>query len=359
MALQTAGLSSQIWNNNLKSMLLLGLYPALLFGLFFACIYMGFLFMPAPADSQFADIHANALTQAKTYALQGAPWVFGAALLWFAFAYLFHGKMIRKLSHSRPVTRDEEPALYNLLENLCIARGIPMPRLEIIETHARNAFASGIDRNSYTVTLTRGLLRSLSQDEVEAVLAHELAHIIHRDVRLLIVSIIFTGMIGFAAQMVWSSMRYQLFFGGRRERRDARLMVVLFVIMLVLWVGYLATLFTRFALSRKREYMADAGAVEMTKNPEAMMRALQRISGRDRIPEATDDVALMCIENTSRFFGLFATHPPIDDRLSAISRFSGAPVPEMPQGARVAGKNRFESVSHQRANPWLTKERRQ
>lgn len=127
-------------------------------------------------------------------------------------------------------------------------------------------------------------MNSLSKDELEAVLAHELTHILNRDVRLLIVTVIFTGMIGFAAQLVWSSIRYGLIFGGggRGNNRGGGVIIML-AIAVVLWVGYMATLLMRFALSRRREFMADAGAVELTKNPSAMMRALMRIAGRDQI----------------------------------------------------------------------------
>jgi heat shock protein HtpX len=123
--------------------------------------------------------------------------------------------------------------------------------------------------------------------------------------------------------------------------------------MVILWIGYLASMFTRFAISRKREYMADAGAIEMTKNPEGMMRALMRISGRDRIPETTEDIAFMCIENTKPFLGLFATHPPIDKRIEAISQTTGTPVPSIQPRAP-----KEEQISNEpQQNPWLTRSR--
>jgi len=251
--------------------------------------------------------------------------------------------MIRMLSRGHPITRKEEPKLYNLLENMCISRGLTMPKLEIIETDARNAFASGIDPKSYTITVTRGLLRALQDDEIEAVLGHELTHIMNGDVRLLIISIIFTGMIGFTAQIFWNSLRYGRFRGGK-GKRDGRIMIFILAIALILWLGYMATLFTRFALSRSREYMADAGSIELTKNPDAMMRALLRISSYDRIPKTTDDIALMCIENSKSFLGVFATHPPITARLDAISEVTNTPVPNIIPGQSAANKLRFEPL---------------
>jgi len=273
---------------------------------------------------------------------------------WFMVSWFFHTSMIRKLSHSHPVTRKDEPELYNLLENLSITAGIPTPRLEIIETHARNAFASGIDQKSFTVTVTRGLMNSLTKDEMEAVLAHELTHILNRDVRLLIVTIIFTGMIGFFLQLVWSNLRYSYIFSGRQRSNAGGIMIML-SLAFTLWLGYMITLFTRFAISRKREYMADAGAVQLTKNPEAMMRALQRIAGRDHIPETTGDIAMMCIENHKAFMGLFATHPPIEKRIRALSITTGTPIPpiSLPPAERT---KRFLQERSQ-GNPWLSRNR--
>ena len=272
---------------------------------------------------------------------------------WFVVAWFFHAKMIRKLSHSHPVTRKEEPELYNLLENLSIAAGVPTPRLEIIETHARNAFASGIDQKSFTVTVTRGLMHALTKDEMEAVLAHELTHILNRDVRLLIITVIFTGMIGFFLQMVWSNIRYGYVFSGDKRRGNG--VIIMIALAVILWLGYMLTLCTRFAISRKREYMADAGAVQLTKNPEAMMSALQRIAGRDVIPETTGDIAMMCIENHKPFMGLFATHPPIEKRIRALSEITGAPIPQisLPPAERT---KRFLQERAQ-GNPWLTRYR--
>jgi len=273
---------------------------------------------------------------------------------WFVIAFFFHTKMIRRLSHSHPVTRNDEPELYNLLENLSITAGISMPRLEIIETHARNAFASGIDEKSFCITLTRGLMNSLTKDELEGVLAHELTHILNRDVRLLIITIIFTGMIGFAAQIVWSHIRYGFIFSGRKRDNSGGILIMM-ALAFTLWLGYVLTLFTRFAISRGREYMADAGAVQLTKNPEAMMRALMRISGRDKIPETTDDIAMMCIENASPFMGLFATHPPIEKRIQSLSKTTNTPVPQISLPP-ASHDERFGDGNGVR-NPWLVRRR--
>ena len=355
MAIATTGLQSHIWNNNLKSIILLGVYPFLISGIVWACAaafgyFSGFAASPEQATSFGSNI-----------VFQYWPMIFLGVILWFIVAYFFHTRMIRNMAHSHPVTRTEEPELYNLFENLCISVGLKMPRLEIIETHARNAFASGINDKTFTVTVTRGLLQSLSKDEVEGVLAHELTHIMNRDVRLLIITIIFTGMVGFAAQIAWSQLRYGLWIGGNRNSKKGGGMFILLAIVAILWIGYFATLFTRFALSRRREYMADAGAVQMTRNPDAMMRALMRIAGRDQIPKMPGDIAMMCVENRVPFMGLFATHPPIEKRVQMLSKTTGFHIPDLPQlspfHAPRAERNEALHPPEEKRDNWVTRQR--
>ena len=354
--MSTAGLQSHIWNNNLKSMILVGAYPFLIMGLVWFGVSAFLYFTSYGATPE--QINEQASNVIGTY----WPIIMAGVAIWFTVAFFFHTKMVRKMTHSHPVTRDEEPELYNLLENLSITAGMPMPKLEIIETHARNAFASGIDQKSFTVTVTRGLLQSLSKDEVEGVLAHELTHIMNRDVRLLIITIIFTGMIGFAAQMMWSNIRYGIWAGTRRSRNGkGNSVMVYFAILAILWIGYLATLFTRFAISRHREYMADAGAVQLTRNPDAMMRALMRIAGKDQIPKMPADIAMMCIENRKAFLGLFATHPPIEKRIKALSQTTNSRIPDLPQLKpfhlpRTPRKDALHPPEPRREN-WVTRRR--
>lgn len=353
MARPAIGLKSQIWNNNLRSLVILCTYPLILLAMLWAMGAMLGAGMNSGVQQDNPGIDAVAL--GNQFVFQYWPILVSVVGVWFTIAWFFQTGMIRMVAHSNPVTRAQEPALYNLLENLCISRGMRMPHLEIIETHARNAFASGVSDKTYAITVTRGLLAALQPDEVEAVLGHELTHIINRDVRLLMVCVIFTGMIGFTAQMLWSNLRYSMILprgnsGGRRGNS----MVLYFAVLAILAVGYLASMMARFGLSRAREYMADAGAVELTRNPDAMMRALLRISGRDQIPQATDDIALMCIENSAPFMGLFATHPPIETRIAAISHTTGVPVPDITPRIPAEHTERFQKPG-ERAPEWLNK----
>jgi heat shock protein HtpX len=150
-------------------------------------------------------------------------------------------------------------------------------------------------------------------------------------------------------------VRYNLVFsGGRRDNKGGVFLIL--AIAAVLWIGYMATLFMRFALSRRREYMADAGSVELTKNPEAMMRALMRIAGRDQIPQAPADVSMMCIENSVPFFGLFSTHPPIEARIKQIAAMTGAEIPTLSLPP-APPEQRFQSEKREFQNPWLVRGR--
>lgn len=331
MAIAAVGLKTHIYNNNVKSMLLLAGYPFLLI-VMVGLAGMGFKLM-AYSQGSFGksaeDLSMGLLWDAGIQAVADyGHWAILAALVWFAIAFFFHAKMIQMASGSRPLTRKEAPKLYNMLENLCISRGMAMPKLYIIESAGLNAFASGISDSTYAVTVTRGLIDTLEDDEMEAVLGHELTHIINKDVRLLIIGVVFAGMLGFLAQIAFRALVYgprtHYRSGGNKKGGGAML-----IALVVLVIGYIFAIMIRFAMSRRREFLADAGAVELTKNPEAMMRALMRIAGRDYVEETPADVEQMCIENSHFFMGMFATHPPIDDRIETISNMTNTPIPKL------------------------------
>lgn len=329
MALASVGSGTFIWNNNIRSMILLCFYPVIVLIVVWLCF-----FVLSEGWQWQAELYWP-----NTYQfLMGNGWLVLLVIAgWLIASWFLNAAMTRGMSGGREVSRESDPELYHVLEALCISAGVPVPRLNIIETHARNAFASGVDQRSFSITVTRGLLQSLPRDEVEAVLAHELAHILNRDVRLLTICIIFTGMFGFTASVLWRFLRH---FGRSRVRvvsnrrgkgGGQQIIMLLYGVAIVLSVAYAVSLLTRFAVSRVREYSADAGGIELTKKPEAMMRALLRISGRDHIPDTADDVAMMCVVNSRpAFMGLFRTHPPIDDRIAAISSMSNAPEPDRP-----------------------------
>jgi len=312
------GLQTHIWNNTWKSGLLLAGFPALLLALIYAFWLIALsLSGEAMTAEEGLRLAAERLGRSWSFALIGAA-------AWFAIAWTFHQKMIEAATGARGITRKQAPDLYNMLENLSIAAGRPMPKLAVIETPALNAFASGINDKTYTVTLTRGLIDALDRDELQAVMAHELTHIENRDVRLLIISVIFVGVFSFVGEIVFRNF-WRLGMRPRQphRREDGRSQgLMLILAAAIIAVAYALAVLIRFAISRSREYLADAGAVELTKDPDAMISALQKISGRSRV-EAPADVAQMFIHNEAKFMSLFATHPPIPARIEALRRFAG------------------------------------
>jgi heat shock protein HtpX len=253
------------------------------------------------------------------------PWITIGVLIWFTIAWFSHSAMIRSATDSRPLSRNENKRVYNLVENLCISAGMTMPLINVIEDDSLNAFASGIDSKSYTVSLSRGIIDKLNDEELEAVIAHELTHIRNRDVRLLIISIVFVGIFAFVSQALFRSMR----FGGLGRGKKGGGYGFL-IAMVLAAVGYLLASLFRFAISRKREFMADAGSAELTKRPLALASALRKISDDPTIEAVKrQDVAQLFIENpgakeknNSFSIGvLFATHPPISKRIELLEQF--------------------------------------
>ena len=304
------GLQTYIWNNNIKSTLLLLGFPLLLLAMVYAFVLllMGFGYLPS-------DVAPGALM------LQFAPMAIGAAALWFVIAYFSYQSIIDFSTGAHPVSRQELPRVYNLLENLAISRGMKTPTLRLVETDAMNAFATGLHEGQYSVTVTTGLLDALDDRELEAVLAHEMTHVINRDVRLMVIASIFAGVITLLAQIIYRSIMWSSWSGGDRRRRSGAGLFII-VALAIAAVGWVLALVIKMAISRRREFVADAGAVELTKNPDAMISALQKISGHSQL-HAPSSVRSMFLDDDEGVMSLFATHPPISKRIEALVRFAG------------------------------------
>jgi heat shock protein HtpX len=313
------GIQGQIRRNNIRSIILLLGFPVLILVVVWVFLYFASYTPEGPPDPSAIN----------DYFLSTIPGVVIAVLIWFMIAWFSHSFMIRRATGSRPLSRKENKRVYNLVENLCISKGMKMPKVNVIPDSALNAFASGINEKTYTVTLTEGIIRELNDEELEGVIAHELMHIRNRDVRLLIISIIFVGIFSFVAQIAFRNLLYGGMYAGRTRRRqqDNRLLIIAIIIA---FIAYLLSVTFRFAISRNREYMADSGAAEMTKNPRALASALRKISGNHKVETVkSPDVAEMFIENTpdrssglmASITGLFATHPPIEKRIQILEQF--------------------------------------
>ena len=329
---QAYGLYGHIQANRVRSVVLLLGFVALLHALLFSIL----LILNAMGGGRFEDIVGEAASQ-----FAGSwPVAALAALAWFAIASVFHGTMIRAATGATGVTRQEAPKLYNALENLCVSRGLPMPRLEIVEDPALNAYASGLSPGNYAIAVTRGLLDKLNDQELEAVLAHELTHIRNRDTQMMVIAIIFAGVFAFFGDLAirrwdfpygWSpqakrgdrsSQSRDSDGGGGRDGGGALLAIALAIAIILITWG-ISTLI-RLALSRSREYLADAGSVELTKNPDAMIAALRKIDNHAGL-DVVSRMEAFYIENPvrSRVSGFLETHPSIADRIAAIEKYAG------------------------------------
>lgn len=331
--------------------MLLILFPVLLLCLAYAAMIIYFGLTSDMSTGQ-------GLLYAADYMPQAAPVALGVAGAWFGVAFLGHQKMIDMSTNAHSVSPSEQPRAYKLLENLCISRGITMPKLKIIQTDVMNAYASGIRESNYTVTLTTGLMRNLDDEELEAVIAHELSHIANRDVRLLIIAVIFVGIFSFIGEgLVRTMFRTNLARSTNQHRRSGggQAGALIFFGIAIIALSYVLALLVRFSLSRRREFMADAGAVELTKNPDAMIRALQKISGRAELANVPAEVREMAFENPKTgFMGVFATHPPIEKRIEALVNFGGGQIGSQSRTAsRQFGKTSVSSSSNQgNRGPW-------
>lgn len=348
---QAYGLYGHIQANRIRSVILLAGFVVLLHLLLFAVLMIWSAFSGGTLD----EIVEGALWQFRT----SWPVAMIGAAVWFVIAYFTHQALIGMATGAKSVTRIEAPRLYNVLENLCISRGLPMPALQIIETPALNAYASGLREGQYLIAVTRGLVDTLADDELEAVLAHELTHIRNRDTQLMVIAIIFAGIFAFFGDMIirgwdfpygWSptprrqrspaETQDQSSGGwttggddrgdrssggsGRSSGGGAAIVAIAIAVAIILITWGVSTLI-RFALSRSREFLADAGAAELTKNPDAMVRALHKIQHHAAF-DVPSRMEAFFIENpvSNRLTGLLATHPSIEDRVEALQRYAGA-----------------------------------
>ncbi|MBA3050307.1 M48 family metallopeptidase, partial [Brevundimonas sp.] len=326
------GLQTHIWANNTRSLLLLAGFPVLMIFIIYGLqlVLMGFGFLPGTGRGLGDDMALAASWLGGTI-----PLAFIVAGIWFAIAYFGSQTMIDAMTGARKVERKSEPDLYNLLENLAISRGLRTPTLRMIDNDSLNAFATGLHEGQYSITVTRGLVTALTRDELEAVLAHELTHVINRDVRTMVIASVFAGIISVIAELVFRSLIYSR-GGGKRDNKNALPLILIGLAFAA--VGFALAIVIRMMLSRTREYVADAGAVELTKNPDAMISALRKVEGRSSL-RGPDELQQLFLDNQPDgvgLEGLFATHPSIQKRVEALVRFGGGVDPGVFSGRDAA-----------------------
>ena len=338
------GIQTQIWRNNRNTVLLLLLFPVILLGMVLGTImaldWLGYFCWDGicPPGLQATTFHWEIIWR---YFFDAMPFTLSMTGIWFLIAYFTNTSIIRHATHARPLERKENVRVYNIVENLCIAGGIEMPKINIVEDSSLNAFASGIDINSYTITLTTGIIDKLNDAELSAVVGHELTHIKNRDTRLMVVCIVFVGIFSMTVNVLFRILNRMWYVPRHRTSRKndgAGAGIILVLIIAIIWacIGYFFSTLTRLAISRKREYVADAGGAELCGDPLALASALKKISDSPGLAKVQrDDVAQLYIihpdeefDNTMGLTGfvakaniLFCTHPDTPERIKLLEQF--------------------------------------
>ncbi|MBP8016931.1 M48 family metallopeptidase [Candidatus Gracilibacteria bacterium] len=377
------GIQSAIWSNRFKTIVLILLFPILLFGIFLL-VFFGINYFGDNNGNNAREFYTNAINGTlKT--IEGEPIteiptsIFPACesknpdicvykmytlktfddvliififlgpviLIWCLISFIFHRSIIFSFTEAKPITRKEYPDLYNIIENLCISRGLPVPNIGILEDDSLNAFAVGWNPKKCSIVFSRGIINKLNKNEIEAVAAHELTHIINKDGLLMITIIVFIGAIAVIGEILFKSVRFS---GNSKNSGNAKGLIILVGLILIV-LGYLILPLVQLAISRKREYLADAGSVALTHDKLSMISSLQKISVDSRIESITKkSVSAICIADPfkggkegiffdekgnkldkpiqtesnsifSYFSEFFSTHPSIENRIEMLEKF--------------------------------------
>ncbi|MBO4674811.1 MAG: M48 family metallopeptidase [Elusimicrobiaceae bacterium] len=327
-----ATIYEHIDENKRRTVLLVLLFPLTFAALVLATVGIFFFLLGDPNAASFSwTTLTPEQTQVAQIALWAAPICWAVAMLWIVIAYFMGDKFMMSGVGAVQITRRDQPEIFRLVENLCITRGLPLPRIYILDDDSLNAFATGRDPEHASIALTKGIVKKLDRVELEGVIAHELAHVENRDIRLMLITVAGISFFTFVGEML---IRAGL-SSSRRSRKNKDGGGLLFVVLGLVFLiyGYFLAPLIRLAVSRQREYQADATAALTTRNPAALASALRKISSDSRV-EALDkreSMAAICIANPLNNMGLFsslsgllATHPPIDKRIAALLDMDGA-----------------------------------
>ena len=318
-----------IAENRRKTILLMALFPIMLVVLVYIAII---LFSFLAGGGQHGNYHPqiSPLDLANRTAMYVLPIISAISILWILISYFFGQNFILSTAGAVEITRESAPEIIRLVENISLTAGLPMPKVYAINDDGMNAFATGRDPEHSYVVLTKGLVNNLEKSELEGVIAHEMAHIGNRDIRTMLIMIVCISFATIAAQIL---LRLAWI---RRGGKNNRAQLLLFALAIALYIyGYLLAPLLKLAVSRTREFQADATAALITRNPQGLIGALKKISGKSIVAALKDkeSMSAICIETPlsenkrnsffSKFSGLFATHPPIEARIKALEVMDG------------------------------------
>ena len=309
--------------NQRKTVLLLVLFPTVLFVIFWVVLTLCF------TDTWSWEEWLN-----KT--LWIFPLVFIGIGVWWLISFFFQKDIMFWLSGAKAITRKDNPEVYNIVENLCISKWLPMPKIAIMNEQWMNAFATWWTQEDSWIAFTSGLLEHLDKKEIEAVAWHELTHLINRDSLLMYVAYIFVWVVSLAWQYI---LRIHLYGSSSSDSKKWSWMFIFWIAFLALW--YLFYPLIRLAISRKREYMADLGSVELTRDNQAMISALRKISSNSYVSKANDSISSFFIAEPKNWginkakekmrnyawsekktkTSIWDSHPSIDDRIERLQNY--------------------------------------
>ena len=267
-------------------------------------------------------------------ALTGPAAIASAALLaivslsWSGIALAFGDRMVSGLTGAKEVTREEEPQLHNIVEEMALAAGLPKPKVLVIETEVPNAFATGMRTSKAAIGVTRGLLQTLTRSELQGVIGHEMGHVANLDTRYMTVVGVTVGLISMVAEIALRSIQWGSFGRNRSssssEKKGGGQMILFILLIAFAILAPIAAKLVQFAVSRQREYLADATSVQFTRNPEGLIGALKKLTEAAKpFPGVSGATQHLFIVNplrqfTSRTPALFATHPALEDRIERL-----------------------------------------
>lgn len=325
-----------IAQNKRRTWLLVLLFPAtfalLTYGVIWLLEYFVFGTVRVECDAYGQCVYAHGFDVQGVHDLffMLVPWLWAGAMLWTVGAYFLGDKLILHSASAIEIHRKDQPELYRLVENVAITRGLPTPRVYIMKDRGLNAFATGRDPQHASVALTLGLVEKLDRAELEGVIAHEMAHVENRDIRLMLITVAGISFFTLLAEICFRSALVSRRSSGKDGDKGALILLAVGIIFML--YGYIIAPLIRLAVSRQREYLADSTAALTTRNPGALASALRKISGHSVTEELKDhaSMAAMCIENPGVKQGVFAflsnltaTHPPIEDRIRRLEAMDG------------------------------------
>ena len=312
-------LYDEIANNKRKTAFILLLFPLVLAGLVYTTILFVFYFTGASSSAVTSSIDFDSVNTISTIAVGVTITL---AVIWAIVSWFAGDHIVLDSAGAREISRSTHPEIYVLVENLTIATGLPLPRIYIMDDDSLNAFATGRDPEHASLALTRGIINKLNKAELEGVIGHELGHIANRDIRLTMLVATYIGAITLFGQIL---IRWAASSSRNKNGRNGGMITIALLVLGFVFIIYGAIFapLISLALSRRREFQADATSAYMTRNPKGLASALEKISTDSRV-EALDGksvVAAACIAHAGdphALTSLFATHPPIEERIAKL-----------------------------------------